>query len=53
MDHHQKDVRLLKSKLKRLLEHNPLYANRDSMKTQTLWGLPGGERTTQPHQPFA
>ena len=39
MDRNQKDVGLLKSKLKRLLEYNPLYVNGDSMKAQTQWGL--------------
>ncbi len=39
MDRSQKDAGLLRSKLKRLLEYNPLYVNGDSMKARTLWGL--------------
>ena len=39
MDRSQKDVGLLKSKLKRLLEYNPLYVNGDPIKAQTQWGL--------------
>lgn len=39
MDRSQKDVGLLKSKLKHLLEHNPLYVNGVSMQAQFQWGL--------------
>jgi diguanylate cyclase (GGDEF)-like protein len=39
MDRSQKDAGLLKSKLKNLLEHNPLYFNGVSMQAQFKWGL--------------
>jgi GGDEF domain-containing protein len=39
MGRNQKDVGLLKSKLKDLLEYNPLYVNGFSMQAQFLWGL--------------
>lgn len=39
MSRKEKDVALLKSKLKHLLEYNPLYVNGVSIKAQTQWGL--------------
>jgi diguanylate cyclase (GGDEF)-like protein len=39
MDRNQKDVELLKSKLKDLLEYNPLYVNDVSIQAQFQWGL--------------
>ena len=39
MERNQKDVEHLKSKLRHLLEHNPLNVNGVSMEAQTQWGL--------------
>jgi diguanylate cyclase (GGDEF)-like protein len=39
MDRSQKDVEHLKSKLKHLLEHNPLNINGTPIEAQTQWGL--------------
>lgn len=39
MNRSQKDVGLLKSKLKHLLEYNPLYVNGVSIQAQFQWGL--------------
>tara|TARA_B110000116_G_scaffold133581_1_gene115752 strand:- start:416 stop:622 length:207 start_codon:yes stop_codon:yes gene_type:complete len=39
MGRNQKDVGLLKSKLKDLLEYNPLYVNGFSIQAQFQWGL--------------
>ena len=39
MGRNQKDVGLLKSKLKDLLEYNPLYVNGVSIQAQFQWGL--------------
>lgn len=39
MEQKQKDAEQLKSKLKHLLQHNPLYVNGVSMEAQTQWGL--------------
>ena len=39
MNRGQKDVENLISKLKHLLEHNPLNINGASMEAQTQWGL--------------
>ena len=39
MDRSQKDVKLLKSKLKYLLELNPVYVQGVSTQAQFQWGL--------------
>ncbi len=39
MDQKKKDVEHLQSKLKHLLEHNPLYVNGVYIEAQTQWGL--------------
>ena len=39
MERSQKDVELLQSKLKHLLDHNPLYVNGVSIQAKFQWGL--------------